>query len=143
MACYLDDLRALSTRKEDRIIKLGICQDGDVREFAQKVLRHANANVDLLSAVAKFASVDLEEAMGVIYNLVDSLLNLPVGEYSYNIAAVGALVDKTLEAQHRGVLVEPEGLMVEVTSIKSVSAVAVRPTSFVSFMERALMQKPE
>jgi hypothetical protein len=82
-------------------------------------------------ALAEFNKEDILDILG-------QLENLPLGEYAYDIPVAGKGIDPYVRAQHRGVLADHDGLCVEVVSIRNQESVCARPTSFISFMERAV-----
>jgi len=118
------------------------CDDGDVQVFAAIANAHFQTNVALRETVLQHISVMYRLgtffSIRVVQQLLHKLVSLECGEYSYFFSTG---VDKLVKAQHKAVLVRNDGLMVEVIAVRSWAANTVRPTSFVSFMERAI-QKP-
>ena len=109
--------------------------DGDILEFSKRALESTN-NSAFVSEIGEFIS-SRGSNLEYLRELCHRLANLPLGEYKYDIPALGSL-DKYIKPQHSCVLVRNDGLCVELVGIKLASGACVRPTSFITFMERAI-----
>jgi hypothetical protein len=111
--------------------------DGTLKGFAE-VCRFYMIQGSEITPLAKEIMEFTKFTLADLKDILDQLENLPLGEYAYDIPVLGNEVDTYIRAQHRGVLADHDGLCVEVVSIRSSENVCARPTSFISFMERAV-----
>jgi hypothetical protein len=139
-ALYFDSMDPfIKSRKMINFAKTegyGFISEGNLQKFCAVCARRVSALTEVSRDIMAIMSITPRGLM----QICEKVANLPVGEYAYDIP-VGDVLDPIARAQHRAVLVRSDGLTMEVSGYKELKAVSARPTSFVTFLERAVARK--
>ena len=144
-AIYHEDSSILNSKGTTRTLYIGKTMEGSIKQFYKKT-RENFLKSNWAQTVFEFKqsyfvknNITVLQVHKYIDDLLTTLNNLEIGEYTYQITVINNLsVSNFTNSQHYGLLVdESTGLMMEVTSFKEADESCIRPTSFVCFMERA------